>query len=252
MKKFKAIVENLHKGNGFGQHIIVPEDVSSYFIKQKIKRVICTINQKHPFHCALNSRGDGSYLIMIPTKLRDEIKLPIGRKIAIKIEQDDSPYGMPMPEEMAELLLIDDEANQLFHALTPGMQRSLLHVISKPKNSDIRINKALAIAQYLKTSKGKVDRKQSSSKHSCSAKASSSTYGHTGFTGASVWIDPVHDLVFIFLPNRIYPDIDNRRIYKSGVRKRIHTVVYDALDTYEAPAFKTKKESTIKQAKVDL
>ncbi|MEL6867530.1 MAG: serine hydrolase, partial [Bacteroidota bacterium] len=68
-----------------------------------------------------------------------------------------------------------------------------------------------------------------------SDKASRQTYGHTGFTGTCVWVDPAEDLIFIFLTNRISPDIHNKKIFKHKVRKRLHNVVYEALNTYEAP-----------------
>lgn len=65
-----------------------------------------------------------------------------------------------------------------------------------------------------------------------SAKAPASTYGHTGFTGPCIWIDPDNDLVYIFIANRINPEVRNKRLYKEKVRSRIHTVIYKALNTY--------------------
>ncbi len=62
--------------------------------------------------------------------------------------------------------------------------------------------------------------------------ASASTFGHTGFTGTCIWVDPKEDLVFVFLSNRIYPDINNKKLFQKEIRERIHEVVYDALDSY--------------------
>ena len=67
---------------------------------------------------------------------------------------------------------------------------------------------------------------------SCSSEASRQTFGHTGFTGTCVWVDPESDLIFIFLSNRIHPDIRNRKLFRSKIRKRMHNLVYDALNTY--------------------
>ena len=64
-------------------------------------------------------------------------------------------------------------------------------------------------------------------------KASSSTFGHTGFTGTAVWVDPDEDLVYVFLSNRIHPSIHNKKIFYYHVRERVHQVIYNALDTYE-------------------
>ena len=51
----------------------------------------------------------------------------------------------------------DEEADKYFHQLTPGKQRSLLHIIAKPKREETRLKKAVVITEYLKTNKGKLD-----------------------------------------------------------------------------------------------
>ena len=68
---------------------------------------------------------------------------------------------------------------------------------------------------------------------SCSPKASKTAYGHSGFTGTCVWVDPQTDLMYIFLSNRIYPTSQNRKLYKEKYRGRIHTVIYNALNSYK-------------------
>lgn len=59
--------------------------------------------------------------------------------------------------------------------------------------------------------------------------ASDESFGHTGFTGAMVWADPVHDLVYTFVSNRIYPDSENRRLLKANIRNRIQEVIYKSV-----------------------
>ncbi len=59
--------------------------------------------------------------------------------------------------------------------------------------------------------------------------ASYKTFGHTGFTGTCAWADPQHNLVFIFLSNRTYPDSGNRKLIRDNVRTRMHDVVYQAV-----------------------
>lgn len=59
--------------------------------------------------------------------------------------------------------------------------------------------------------------------------ASINSYGHTGFTGTCVWVDPEEDLIFIFLSNRIHPKSNNWKLNQLRIRQRIHQVVYDAL-----------------------
>jgi beta-glucosidase-like glycosyl hydrolase/CubicO group peptidase (beta-lactamase class C family) len=59
--------------------------------------------------------------------------------------------------------------------------------------------------------------------------ASSNSYGHSGFTGTLVWIDPDYDLVYIFLSNRIHPDQYNQKLIETDVRTRIQEVVYNSI-----------------------
>lgn len=38
------------------------------------------------------------------------------------------------------------------------------------------------------------------------------SFGHTGFTGTSIWIDPTRQLVVVLLTNRVHPTRNNPRI----------------------------------------
>ena len=59
--------------------------------------------------------------------------------------------------------------------------------------------------------------------------ASPRTFGHQGFTGTCAWADPEHDLVFVFLSNRVYPDASNRKLAELNVRTEVQRVVYETL-----------------------
>jgi beta-glucosidase-like glycosyl hydrolase/CubicO group peptidase (beta-lactamase class C family) len=56
---------------------------------------------------------------------------------------------------------------------------------------------------------------------------SPASFGHTGFTGTSIWADPARNLAVIFLTNRVYPTRANLRIMK--VRRAVHDAVMRAL-----------------------
>ena len=53
------------------------------------------------------------------------------------------------------------------------------------------------------------------------------SFGHTGFTGTSMWMDPERELFLILLTNRVHPTRENRRISK--VRARLADTVVRAL-----------------------
>jgi CubicO group peptidase (beta-lactamase class C family) len=63
----------------------------------------------------------------------------------------------------------------------------------------------------------------------CCKSASPSSYGHSGFTGTYIWIDPESRLTFVFLSNRVYPDATNNKLANMNLRPKIHQVFYDAI-----------------------
>ncbi|MEO0341131.1 MAG: serine hydrolase, partial [Bacteroidota bacterium] len=60
--------------------------------------------------------------------------------------------------------------------------------------------------------------------------ASPASFGHSGYTGTFAWADPEAELLFIFMSNRVYPTRLNRKLYSLGIRPRIHTAIYQALN----------------------
>lgn len=66
-------------------------------------------------------------------------------------------------------------------------------------------------------------------KGNCAPAAPAEVYGHTGFTGTCAWVDPVNELVYVFLSNRIYPDVTNRKLNQLHIRERIQGAIYDAM-----------------------
>lgn len=62
-----------------------------------------------------------------------------------------------------------------------------------------------------------------------SSMISSRGYGHTGFTGTCVWVDPKYNIVYVFLSNRVYPTRDNNKLGQLGIRGKIQDAIYQAL-----------------------
>ncbi len=60
--------------------------------------------------------------------------------------------------------------------------------------------------------------------------ASSKSFGHTGFTGTMMWIDPKNKTIYIFLSNRVNPNQDNHKLVDMNVRTNIQKAFYDALE----------------------
>lgn len=69
--------------------------------------------------------------------------------------------------------------------------------------------------------------------------ASPETFGHTGFTGTCIWVDPRFNLVYVFLSNRVYPD-RNSKLINANIRSRIQDVIYKSIFGYvdqEEPSY---------------
>ena len=59
--------------------------------------------------------------------------------------------------------------------------------------------------------------------------SSTFSYGHTGFTGTMVWVDPKEKLIYIFLSNRVYPKADNWKLTQENIRTKVQQVIYESL-----------------------
>ncbi len=50
--------------------------------------------------------------------------------------------------------------------------------------------------------------------------ASPSSFGHSGYTGTFVWIDPEYEITYIFLCNRVYPTRNNNLVSDLNIQDR--------------------------------
>ncbi len=139
-------------------HILrVPKaKVAPFEFKGNLRRVICTLNAVETYTCALFP-AKGDYFITLNRKLREKLGIEPGDIVTIELKKDESKYGMPMPEEFAEVLRQDPEGDRLFNALSPGNQRLMLKLIVFVKDVDKRIARSLAGIELLKISDGKFD-----------------------------------------------------------------------------------------------
>lgn len=163
--KFISSLEKFTEKNAtvFGLHFPVPNKIAIPLINGDNRRVICIINGEKEISSGLMPFGEYWYLL-VNQSLKKELHLEIGDTVSLELKKDESPYGMPMPEELATVLEQDAEGNAQFHNLTPGKQRNLIYLVSNVKNVESRLNKAFAIVDHLKEKPGKLDFKQLNAK----------------------------------------------------------------------------------------
>lgn len=64
----------------------------------------------------------------------------------------------------------------------------------------------------------------------CTPEAPEAVFGHTGFTGTCVWVDPENELVFVFLSNRTYPSaLSPNTLVKYNIRTRMQQAMYQSI-----------------------
>ena len=54
-----------------------------------------------------------------------------------------------------------------------------------------------------------------------SPSVSPESYGHSGFTGTFIWVDPINSSFVVFLSNRVYPSRDQRGLYELEIREKL-------------------------------
>ncbi|PUV23014.1 serine hydrolase domain-containing protein [Sphingobacterium athyrii] len=59
--------------------------------------------------------------------------------------------------------------------------------------------------------------------------ANSTVFGHTGYTGTCIWIDPQNQLVYIFLSNRVHPQVSTK-LLDLNIRSRIQDAIYETIN----------------------
>lgn len=156
--EFTTTLEDFHT-NIWRHHIVVPNSIAQKFIDGTHRRVICTVNNQEIVRSGLIASESG-WFVLVNKEIRTKLGIEEGDKIHISIEKDTSEYGIDVPEELQVMLDQDVEAKKYFNDLSKSRQRSLIYIVAKVKNTESRINKALAIVHHLKEFRGILDPKK--------------------------------------------------------------------------------------------
>lgn len=141
---------------GWHSIILVPEKFAMELEKQDHLRVKAIFNRTETAHISIKKR-QGEFYIVVNNKIRKALKIADNHRVEVNLETDKSKYGMPMPQELELMLAEEETASEFFENLTPGKQRSLIHIVSTVKNTDSRIRKAQAIVEHLIEVQGALD-----------------------------------------------------------------------------------------------
>jgi hypothetical protein len=154
--EFRATIQK-SRTKLWGSHVRVPHAVVRALTSDGGRRVIRSLNGSAEHQCALIPHGEGDYVLVVNTRWLRTLGLGPGDSINVRLRKDQSRYGLPVPEEFAEALRQDREGNRLFHALSPGRRRTLLHLVGTVKRPDLRALRASVILQHLHETGGTIN-----------------------------------------------------------------------------------------------
>lgn len=122
------------------------------FLDKHLKRVKVKVSfegKALDFHAAFQKRN-GRYYMMFGKRYQKELGIFPNDYFQLQFFEDDSKYGVEMPEELDAVLKSDHEAYQIFESFTPGKQRGIIYGILGYKVSQTRIDKSLLVCENLK------------------------------------------------------------------------------------------------------
>lgn len=158
--KFTSQLDKADNSDIYHWFFSVPTEIAETLIDGVDRRVITKVNGVVKYHCAIHADGTGGYRIMLNRERCKKLGLVRGETINVELKKDTSEYGVPIGEELREVLDQNPEADKIFHSFTKGKQRTLIYWTNNVKSPDIRIRRALVMTDHLVNQQGKVDFKR--------------------------------------------------------------------------------------------
>lgn len=132
--------------------LLLPIAIIKPFLDKNIKRVKAKASfqgKELSFHGAFQKRND-NYYMMFGKRYQKELGIFPNDYFQLQFFEDDSKYGVDVPEEFEAVMFSDYEAHQVFETLTDGRKRGFIYAIARYKNTQTRIDKTLLLCENLK------------------------------------------------------------------------------------------------------
>jgi len=144
-EKFEVTITGTHG-------LVIPDKHASAFAKAGHKRIAIRASFQGKvldFHGALHFYKE-EYLISFGKRYQKELGVFPSDYFEIQLFQDQSKYGVEVPEALQAVMDSDPEGYDLFENLTPGKKRSLIYYVARFKTEQTQVDKALLIFENLK------------------------------------------------------------------------------------------------------
>ena len=114
------------------------------------QRFLISLNESEFWQAGVVSLGNQTGYITVKTAILKNLNLALGSPVKVTLKRDLSEFGMPISEELAEVLNQDPEGEIRFRKLPLGKQRFIIYYVNQVKSSQKRIERAWMLISNLK------------------------------------------------------------------------------------------------------
>ncbi|WP_334121706.1 MULTISPECIES: YdeI/OmpD-associated family protein [Glutamicibacter] len=130
--------------------IVVPDDIVYGFERGKRVPVTVQVDGDYTFHSSIASMG-GQFLIGFNAQTRAETKKDAGDEVAVKVELDEEPRTVEIPEPLAVLLSAEPELLEAWNKLSYSKQRGHAEPIIAARGEDTRARRVEKVIRALRS-----------------------------------------------------------------------------------------------------
>lgn len=142
---FEAKLSSMHS-------FLIPTAIAGMFREQghdRVKVLVRFEGKEISYHAALRPIK-GNFPVMLNKPNQNYLGLFPNDYFEVRLCEDNTRYGVDLPEEFTAVMKSDPEAQEVFDTLSTGKQRGLIYMILRYKNSQTRIDKTLCLCENLK------------------------------------------------------------------------------------------------------
>jgi uncharacterized protein YdeI (YjbR/CyaY-like superfamily) len=93
--------------------------------------------------------GEGTWFVVLSKTKMEAVEAHVGDWLNVDMVPDTSKYGMPLPEDLADILADDTEFERRFDAMLPGKRRNAIHQIASAKTPETAAKRIIKLMQQL-------------------------------------------------------------------------------------------------------
>lgn len=130
-------------------YLELPVEIADEMRAMGYKRWMCTIQDAVTWSCGLLPTGEGTWFIVLSKQKMRSVEARLGDWLNVDLVPDESKYGMPLPEDLAEMLADDPEFEKRFDAMLPGKRRNAIHQIASAKTPETAAKRIMKLMEFL-------------------------------------------------------------------------------------------------------